>query len=292
MSLELKQVSRSCFAVLNPKNRLCDANSGLINRGGAVVIDTQSDLPHASRMIELFSSVWSGMPRQVVNTHEDADHVWGNQLFSDAEIIAHRSAPDRMREVADPSEPQRLVSAAGNPLARLIMGLTKPALLALALQLREDYDFSGITLTLPKSLFDDQMTLSLEDTDVHLLHVGPGHQAADTIVHVPDEGVLFAGDVVFRECTPIGWSGRIDDWLGSLNRVLEINPAVIVPGHGPVCDCGAVRELIDYLEYVRSEARSHFEQGVTAIEAAKRIEFGPFDQPEDVVNRLASLELQ
>jgi glyoxylase-like metal-dependent hydrolase (beta-lactamase superfamily II) len=42
------------------------------------------------------------MPRRVVNTHEDGDHVWGNQLFEGAEIIAHRTVPDRMRQVADP----------------------------------------------------------------------------------------------------------------------------------------------------------------------------------------------
>jgi len=45
--MKLQQVSENCFAVLNEKNRVCDANSGLINRGGGVVIDTQSDLPHA-----------------------------------------------------------------------------------------------------------------------------------------------------------------------------------------------------------------------------------------------------
>ena len=84
--MKLQQVSESCFAVLNEKNLLCDANSGLINLGGGVVVDTQSDLPHGRRMIELFGKVWRGMPRRVVNTHGDGDHVWGNQLFEGAEI--------------------------------------------------------------------------------------------------------------------------------------------------------------------------------------------------------------
>jgi glyoxylase-like metal-dependent hydrolase (beta-lactamase superfamily II) len=73
-----------------------------------VVIDTQSDLFHARRMIELFGKVWPGMPKRVINTHEDGDHVWGNQLFEGAEIIAHRTVPDRMRHVADPRESQKL----------------------------------------------------------------------------------------------------------------------------------------------------------------------------------------
>jgi len=73
--MKLQQVSENCFAVLNEKNRVCDANSGLINRGGGVVIDTQSDLPHAHKMIELFGKVWPAMPKRVINTHEDGDHV-------------------------------------------------------------------------------------------------------------------------------------------------------------------------------------------------------------------------
>ena len=48
--MKMQQVSNNCFAVLNEKSRACDANSGLINRGGGVVIDTQSDLAHARQM--------------------------------------------------------------------------------------------------------------------------------------------------------------------------------------------------------------------------------------------------
>ena len=64
--MEMKQVSDNCFAVLNEKNRVCDANSGLINRGGGVVIDTQSDLAHARQMIEMFGKVWPTMPQRVI----------------------------------------------------------------------------------------------------------------------------------------------------------------------------------------------------------------------------------
>ena len=89
--MKMEQVSDNCFAVLIEKNRVCDANSGLINRAGGVVIDTQSDLAHGRQMIELFSKVWPAMPKRVINTHEDGDHVWGNQLFEGAEIIARRA---------------------------------------------------------------------------------------------------------------------------------------------------------------------------------------------------------
>ena len=59
--MKLHQVSENCFAVENEKNRVCDASSGLINLGGGVVIDTQSDLSHARQMITLFGTVWPAL---------------------------------------------------------------------------------------------------------------------------------------------------------------------------------------------------------------------------------------
>jgi len=140
-SMKLQQVSENCFAVLNEKNRACDSNSGLINRGGGVVIDTQADLFHARRMMELFGQVWNGMPRRVINTHEDGDHVWGNQLFEGAEIIAHRTARERMPRVADPREVRKLIDAANGLLSRWVLGAIHPGAMAAARQLQRDYDF-------------------------------------------------------------------------------------------------------------------------------------------------------
>lgn len=98
----------------NVSNHLAIAlrtNSGLINLAGGVIIDTQSDLAHARKMIELFSKVWPDMPKQVINTHEDADHVWGNQLFEGVGIIAHKSVPERMKKVSEREESQEFLPA-------------------------------------------------------------------------------------------------------------------------------------------------------------------------------------
>jgi glyoxylase-like metal-dependent hydrolase (beta-lactamase superfamily II) len=276
--MEMKQVSDNCFAALNEKNRVCDANSGLINRGGGVVIDTQSDLAHARRMIEMFGKVWPAMPQRVINTHEDADHVWGNQLFEGAEIIAHRSVPERMKKVADPKESQHLLHGVGHFLTRVLLKVTHPGLVAAGKQLIEDYDFDGIELVLPTTLFDERHELDLDGTEVHLIYVGPCHQVGDTIVHVPKERVVFAGDVLFRLCTPMGWTGSYDKWFRCLDLMIELDPEVIVPGHGPVCGIEGAMELKAYLEYVREESRKYFDEGVPSLEAAKRIEFGPYGE--------------
>ena len=276
--MEMQQVSDSCYAVLNEKNRVCDANSGLINRGGGVVIDTQSDLPHAQHMIDLFSQVWPAMPDRVINTHEDADHVWGNQLFEGAEIIAHRSVPDRMRQVAEPEEMQDLLHGVSDAVKRSMLEQHHPGLLAAGQQLAEDYNFDGIELVLPTTLFDTRYELDLDGTEVHLIYVGPCHQVGDTIIHVPKEGVVFAGDVLFRQCTPMGWTGSFEKWFQCLDLMIALDPKVIVPGHGPLCGVEGAIEMKQYLEYVRDESRKYFDDDMPALEAAKRIEFGPYGE--------------
>ena len=102
--MKLQQVSANCYAVLNQKNRVCDANSGLIDLGGGVVIDTQTDLPHGRKMIGLFGKVWRAMPKRVINTHEDGDHVWGNQLFDGARS-SRTGGMELMPNVADRRKP-------------------------------------------------------------------------------------------------------------------------------------------------------------------------------------------
>jgi glyoxylase-like metal-dependent hydrolase (beta-lactamase superfamily II) len=274
--MQLEQVGNHCYAVVNPKNRLCESNSGLINLGGGVLIDTQCDLGHARRMMELFGAVWKGMPERVVITHEDADHVWGNQLFPNAQIIAQRKIHERLPHTADPRGLQRLQATARNWLTRIVLRVVDPAALALADQLAPDFDFDGIALTLPNTLFDERYELNLDGTEVHLMHVGPGHQWGDTLIHVPSQRVLYSGDVVFRQCTPMAWAGSYAAWQRSLDLVVELAPEVIVPGHGPVCGLEGPREMKAYLQYVYGEARQCFERGLSEFEAARRIDFGPY----------------
>lgn len=274
--MKMHHVSDHCFAVINEKNRVCDANSGLINLGGGVVIDTQSDLAHARQMIEMFGKVWPAMPQRVINTHEDADHVWGNQLFTDAEIIAHRSVPERMKQVAEPKESQKLLHGVGRFLTRLVLKTLHPGLEAAGGQLLEDYNFDGIELVLPTTLFDARYELNLDGKQVHLIYVGPCHQVGDTIIHLPEERVVFAGDVLFRQCTPMGWTGSYEKWFKCLDLLIELDPEVIVPGHGPLCGIEGAMEMKAYLQYVRDESRKCFDAGLSSLEAAKKIEFGPY----------------
>jgi glyoxylase-like metal-dependent hydrolase (beta-lactamase superfamily II) len=180
-----------------------------------------------------------------------------------------------MTHVADPKETQKLLHGVGRFLMRVLLKATHPGIVAAGQQLREDYNFDGIELVLPTTLFDERYELNLDGTEVHLIYVGPCHQVGDTIIHVPKERVVFAGDVLFRECAPIGWTGSYDKWFQCLDLIVQLNPQVIVPGHGPLCGIEGAIEMKAYLQYVRDESKTCFDAGLTSLDAAKRIEFGP-----------------
>ena len=277
--MELREIATDVYACLQPDRGLGWSNSGLLNRGGGVVVDTFWDLPRTRALMEQYARVWPHPARRVVNTHHNGDHCWGNQLFTGAESIGHR----RCAASFGKERPEAM---------QALKGMTEApdaALAALARALAP-YDFTGITLTPPTTLFDDRLTLDLDGLAVELLYVGPAHTAGDVIVHLPAQRVVFAGDVLFRLCTPIGWEGTFDQWIAALDTIAALDPAVIVPGHGPLCGVEGPRELKAYLEYVRAEAAPHFHAGRSIEEAARRIDLGPYagwNEPERIVFNVA-----
>ncbi len=183
-----------------------------------------------------------------------------------------------MKHVADPEETRKLLHGVADGPTLRVLEATHPGVAAAGLQLLEDYNLDGVELVLPTTLFDTRHELDLDGTEVHLIYVGPCHQVGDTIIHVPKERVVFAGDVLFRQCTPMGWTGSYNKWFQCIDLLVELNPEVIVAGHGPLCGIEGATEMKSYLQYVRDESKRCFDAELTSLDAAKRIEFGPYGE--------------
>jgi cyclase len=264
--MRLEEIAPRVFACLQEEPAIGYSNSGLIDRGGGLVVDTFWDLPHTRELIEHYSKLWAAPARRVVNTHQNGDHCWGNQLFPQADLIGHRHCAESFSK-ENPATLQALKHA---DLA------SQPALAQFARAL-EPWDFSGIELTPPTVLFDDRLAIDLDGSPVEMVYVGPAHTESDVIVHLPDYHVLFAGDVIFRLCTPIGWEGTYARWIDALDHIVSLNPEVIVPGHGPLCGIEGAREMKAYLQYVREESKRFFDAELPSLEAARRMDLGPYE---------------
>ncbi len=276
--MELRAIDRDVYACLQPDRGFGWSNSGLVARGGGLVVDTFWDLPRTRTMLDLYAGVHPQLPKRVVNTHHNGDHCWGNQLVEGAEIIGHRRCAEAMTADLPPKVMKRLGDAA-NPL---------PGLERFAKALSA-YDFDGITITPPTTLFDESLSIDLDGLRVDVLYVGPAHTVGDAIVHLPERGILFGGDVLWNRCTPIGWEGTYAQWYAALDRIIALAPDVVVPGHGPVTDTEGVKLLRRYFEFIESEAKRFFELGIGEYEAAQKIDLGPFagwTEPERILFNL------
>jgi glyoxylase-like metal-dependent hydrolase (beta-lactamase superfamily II) len=268
LEMERVQLTATVHACLQPDLGLGYSNSGFVDAGGGLVVDTFWDLRRTAELKRLYEQVVPVAPARLVNTHHNGDHCWGNQLFAEvgSEIIGHRLCAEYFTREASPS---LFVSLCNTPddqlgsLAGFVHGLRR-------------FDFEGIELTPPTTLIDDDTTLGLDGTTVELLYVGPAHTAGDVAVFLPDEGVLFTGDILFNQCTPIGWEGTFANWVAALARLEALSSAFVVPGHGPITDAAGLRGLREYLQYVYREARVQFDRGRTTLEAAQSIELGPY----------------
>ena len=277
--MELKKIAKDVYACLQEDKGWGWNNAGFVNLGGGLAIDTFYDIPRTKQMIGLYREVTTEPIKRLVNTHHNGDHTWGNQLFSDAEIIAHRNCGEEMEKEIQPSTLEAIRSSGEIP----------PGLKWFADDVSE-FDFSGIELTLPNRTIDDRLELDLEGSPCHIISVAPAHCSSDLIVHLPQQRVVFGGDVVWNNCTPIGWEGTNKAWMEALDLVISLEPEVIVPGHGLLCGVKEVQELKLYFDYIYSESRRFFDEGLSYFEAAKKIDPGRFadwTQPERMVINIA-----
>ena len=129
------------------------------------------------------------------------------------------------------------------------------------------FHFEGIDPAPPTQTFDTSLRLDA-GTRVELVEVGPAHTRGDVVVHLPERGVVFTGDIVFNGGHPVIWSD-LRGWVRACDVVLGFDPAVVVPGHGPIADTGAVRFLRDYLVELEGEARTRYDRGLGVVDAAR-----------------------
>jgi glyoxylase-like metal-dependent hydrolase (beta-lactamase superfamily II) len=255
----LTEVGDGCLAYLQGDGGWGWSNAGLIvGDGTSLLVDTLFDLKLTQRMLDTLADHTRSAPiATVVNTHANGDHCYGNQLVSDAQIVATTAAAGEMTEVP-PSMLAALNQAPGDvgDLFRSFFG---------------EFDFEGIDLPEPDRTFDGRLELDVGGRTVELIEVGPAHTAGDAIAVVPDARVVYTGDILFIGGTPIVWAGPLSNWIDACDLMLGMDVERVVPGHGPVTDKAGVTAVRDYLTFVDGEASSRHAAGLDAFDAARDI---------------------
>jgi len=250
----LHEVADGVHAYLQPDGGWGWSNAGLVEGAGAsMLVDTLFDLRLTREMLDAMGALTSARPiATVVNTHANGDHCYGNELVAGpgVEFLASAAAAAEMDE---------------NPPAALawMMERTDRMPVETAAFLRRafgPFDFGGIEVPPPTRTFTESETIDVGGRPVDLIEVGPAHTAGDVIAWLPDARVVFTGDILFIEGTPVVWAGPVSNWVEACDRIISLDASVIVPGHGPLTDADGVRA-------VEEGARVRHAAGMTSSEA-------------------------
>ncbi|WP_237340925.1 MBL fold metallo-hydrolase [Williamsia soli] len=271
-------------------------NTGLVvGDDAAMVIDTAWDRPRARALAEAAAELTAGVPiTEAVNTHSDGDHWWGNgTLPAAARITTSVASLEAMTDETPPGAVARF-SALG-AVAGVLPG-PAGSLGRYMRQVTGGADLPRRLPRLPDHTFETTETITVGGRDTHLRTLGPAHTPGDLIIHLPDAGVVFSGDLLFIGSTPIIWHGPLGNWTDALDHMIGLDAETYVPGHGPICGRTEIELLRDYWQWVEEAGRAHFVDGTPPLRAAREMlrsaEFTPFSQwgsSERIVVNLGTL---
>jgi len=248
----MKEISPGVYAYFQAEGSWFLSNAGLIvGNDRSIVIDSLGTISFNQAFLDEIKKVNNKPVRYLVNTHHHGDHIYGNHLFLEAVAICHSRCREEMLKGGAP-DPERLS------------------------QVFPGFDFTGIEVTPPDITFDRQLTLYLDRRAVQLLYYEPAHTVGDIIAWLPQEGVVFGGDLLFLYSTPLCMQGSFAGWIRAMEAMIDLNARVYIPGHGPECGKEGVIECHDYLVFLRDEARKRFDAGMSALDAAWDIDIGRF----------------
>jgi len=258
----LEQISKSIFAAIAKEGGGAVANAGFVDLGDKVIVFDTFNTQQASEDLKLIAEkITNQTVTWVVNSHWHGDHIRGNQTFKDSVIISSQITHSKIRDI----HPSRFSKQKND-----IQGL-KDYIQSLKDQLNQTNDIKiqyqinslselkdslpTLELVLPNQTFNNEITLQGTERCAKLFTLGGGHSFCDAMLYIPDEKVIFMGDLLFVNCHPTFFEESDPvNWSKILKKVERLEIDVAVPGHGPTGTKKDISKIINYISKLTSIA--------------------------------------
>ena len=241
-------------------------NVGFVVTGqGVILINTPLSPLEARQWRDEVARVTDQQVIYIINTDYHPECIVGNHVF-EAPVIAHELVWKKLKSYGDSFRHRLVDTFKGEP--------------EVAASLK------SLSIVTPQITLTARMELHKGNKMLRLIHVG-GHTPASIIVHIPGDGVLFAGDVVVNGVHPLMGEANSKEWLDALTYIRRpwVKAEVIVPGEGEICDKEATRKLSQYIRRLRARIRGMYATGHSRAEAvasvAEMIDFFPVTDEEE-----------
>ena len=190
-----------------------DPNTGIVVGDDAVmVIDTQATPVMAADVIRRIREVTDKPIKYVVLSHYHAVRVLGASAYQPQQIIASQDTLDLIRERGEADKASEI-----GRFPRLFQAV----------------ESVPPGMTWPTITFRGEMTVWMGSLEVRLIQLGRGHTKGDTVAWLPQERILFSGDLVEFDATPYAGDAYFKEWPATLDAVAALKPEKLVPGRGP-----------------------------------------------------------
>ncbi|WP_088279670.1 MBL fold metallo-hydrolase [Ideonella sp. A 288] len=222
-----------------------DPNTGIIIGDDAVmVIDTQATPVMAQDVIRHIRTVTDKPIKYVVLSHYHAVRVLGATGYAPQHIIASRDTYDLIVERGE----QDKASEIGR-FPRLFQAV----------------ESVPPGMTWPTITFEKKMSIWLGSLEVQLIQLGRGHTKGDTVAWLPEQRILFSGDLVEFDATPYAGDAYFQDWPKTLDNIAALKPVALVPGRGAALTTPEqVKAGLDGTRHFITDVWTHVKAGVAA----------------------------
>ncbi|MEX2469789.1 MAG: MBL fold metallo-hydrolase [Pseudohongiellaceae bacterium] len=261
----------------------------LVGEFDTLVVDSHVTPAAARALIESLAVITDKPVRYLVNSHYHFDHAHGNQAFPrGVEIIGHEFTRAKLNGELGNVLEENTYRSFTDPVPATVANLERQAAqesdperraqLQERHRVQRDYmnSLDELVPTPPNITLLDKMTLFQAVADgsreIQLLHFGRAHTGGDVIIYLPQERLVFTGDMMVPGLAYMG-DGHVDEWPASLEGLKELDFDTLLPGHGPVMRSkDPIANFQAYLRDLWDKASAMHARGVAWEEAAGDID--------------------
>ncbi len=277
----IEQLDDGLYAAIATEDGFGLCNAGIVDLGGTTLVFDAMLTPQAGTALGRAAERLTGAPvGLLVNSHYHGDHVRGNAAVGAVHVVSTARVRDLIAE-RGPVHLRSDTEEAARELARLRSG-------ELAVGERERRVFEGwfegilatpkeLELRTPDLTFASEMVVHGRRRTARLLTFGGGHSPSDVLLQLPDERVVFLGDLLSVGFHPSLMDGDPEELVRILGQVRELGADRALPGHGPVSPGTSVREMERYVSGMLARARQARERGLSREEFGSVPAEPPFD---------------
>lgn len=258
----LHTLCEGVYAVVAKPGQGAWSNAGIVDLGEELLVFDSLSTPSAGKELRRQAEKITGKKvKYLINSHYHGDHVFGNQEFMDATIIATsqtRKMCNEKNKVEDleqeEMEMQHYLLNLKNRIETTEDTIRKESLINQYNEMSKVLeDIRLLKIILPTVLFEEKLIIEGSKRNVELHCLGGGHTPSDTFMYLPNEKIAFMGDLVIEKLhLPIY---NPDEFISILNFVRTMKINTIVPGHGNVGNMTMLDTLIGYLSLLIQKAK-------------------------------------